>query len=418
MEKRRNYIINAIVCDAQKVREETLSSYERISINATILLVNAKSKALLDRYGVQMNVNSVLEMEEEVQVRTINGRGKIAPSQGTAEGKTILIINGRADIAPGSQEVLRSYAKILVNGSVTCPESLVYCLGNADINGSISTYPDDCIPLEHVVVLDRTFHLRVREGARYYVAKRVIALQGGISFDKMVEKNVSFFTKDLLVCESLVETAVPLFNETVDITVLPDGCAYVDGDAILDANLLARYGGKLFVHGNLTVPVDSAPVLDDVSFLRVDGVIFAVKRLLEAVNRLRPVCESIRPIGGVFLNDRVALTVTRDMLEAAEDGVSINDCVTVKFADDIPAGLLRERLVSLTDCVTIEANAAQRPVLENIVEGVVSFGDDSQINKAEDLLEAMGLDASSLSPEERERLMVENRFVKGTTVVL
>ena len=38
-----------------------------------------------------------------------------------------------------------------------------------------------------------------------------------------------------------------------------------------------------------------------------------------------------RPVGGTLLIDRVNVTVSRAALEQAEDGLSVRDCVNVRF---------------------------------------------------------------------------------------
>ena len=127
--------------------------------------------------------------------------------------------------------------------------------------------------------------------------------------------------------EALAESAVPLFDEKTDIEVLPDGCAYVDDDSLLDDTLVRRYGGKLY-----TVEVSAA------------------------------------------------------MLEDAEDGISVMDCAEVVFAGDITPALLKEKLVSLTDCACVNCTEQQRPVIEAIAQDVAHIscgGEEEESEEAE-----------------------------------
>ena len=121
------------------------------------------------------------------------------------------------------------------------------------MNGVIESYPDGCIRLKRTAVLDRTFRLRAREGALYYAAGRIAALDPALDFAALAAKNVRFSTPSLLVAESLAEAAVPLFDQETEITVLPDGCALVKDDADLDEELADRCGGKLYLLGSLYV---------------------------------------------------------------------------------------------------------------------------------------------------------------------
>ena len=79
-------------------------------------------------------------------------------------------------------------------------------------------------------------------------------------------------------------------------------------------------------------------------------------------------------MGGTLLIDRVNVTVSRAALEQAEDGLSVRDCVNVRFDPDVPADLIRERLVSLTDCVTVTCTPEQRAAIEAVARDVTDLG--------------------------------------------
>ena len=64
------------------------------------------------------------------------------------------------------------------------------------------------------------------------------------------------------------------------------------------------------------------------------------------------------------------------MLESAADGVSLTDCVTVQLQPDVDAELIRQRLVSVVDCVNVLCTDEQRSAVELVSENVVHFGED------------------------------------------
>ena len=78
---KKNKMINAATCDARAVTEESLAGYENITINAAILIVGERSKELLNKYPVTMNVANVLEVPDgdNITVQAINGKGEIGP---------------------------------------------------------------------------------------------------------------------------------------------------------------------------------------------------------------------------------------------------------------------------------------------------------------------------------------------------
>ena len=315
--------INAEICDARKVQEETLAAYDEIRINSVIVLVSPAAQALLNKYPVSMNASAVLETEEDVQLSMVNGRHVMEPGGALPEGKSYLMVNGMLDVAPGCEELLKRYVGITVNGVVTCPKSLAGCFAKAQINGKLETYPDGAVLLKGTAVLDRTFRLRAREGALYHAARRVVALAPDIGFEALAEKNVRFSTKELFVAESLAEAAVPLFGDQTDIQILPDGCALVNDSAVLDETLLRRFGGKLYVRGDLVLPGGCAPLLKQISYLRVEGTLLAARGLEDAVHSLDAVYESLCIVGGTLLIDRVDVTVSRAALEQAEQKVAV-----------------------------------------------------------------------------------------------
>ena len=349
--------IHAAVCDARKVQESSLSAYERMEIHAALLLVSRETRPLLDQYPVELSAAHVLELEADAKIASINGKMQLQPGQAAPEQTVLMVI---------------------VNGSVSCPESMVPLLSMVQVNGTIEAYPDSCIRLKRRAVLDRSFHLRAKQDALYYAARQIIALAPDIRWDVLAEKHVRFATQTLLLAEGQAEAALPLFGDQTDIVLLPDGCAYVEDDAVLNKALLQQHGGKLYIEGNLVVGRDSAPWLGQVSYLHVTGDLLVARDLAEAVQAIHPVYRRLRVVAGTLVSGKTAVTVDRAMLEAAEDGLSLFDCANVTFREDIPAGLLQERLAGLEDCVNVTCTPEQRAAVEMAAHDVVRITDTCQ----------------------------------------
>ena len=370
--------INAAVCDARQIKESTLAAYDAIVINAALLLADAASQELLHQYPVTCNAVQTLDISGDVKVSQVNGRKELGPGTSAPKVPTFLMVNGVLDIAPGAEAALSGYVGIQVNGQIICPESLSGLLSGASVNGQIEVYPDDCIRLKRTVVLDRTFALRARQGARYFAGRRVVALAKDIDFSKLADMQVSFVTRELLVAESLAEAAIPLFSPDTEITILPDGCAYVADSAKLDESLLRRWGGKLYINGDLTLDQGSAPWLEQVSFLQVNGDILAPKSLSEAVCAVAGSYHKLQIVGGLLIRDKISVTVDRAMLESAADGVTLADCVDVRLRPDVDPELIRRRLVSVVDCVNVLCSDEQRSAVELVSENVVNIGEKEE----------------------------------------
>ena len=136
MENKKVLKITCYVCDARKVQESTLAAYERIEIVCDILLAGPEAKKLLANYAVSVTADQVLDLEGEVRISSVNGAAEIHPGQVLPDGKWFLTVNGNLDIAPSSEDVLKSYLGISVNGSVTCPQSLAALLSAVSVRTS------------------------------------------------------------------------------------------------------------------------------------------------------------------------------------------------------------------------------------------------------------------------------------------
>lgn len=373
MENKKNLEINTAVCDVRSVTEELLSAYGAVTINAANIIVNQTSQALLGRYAVKLNCANTMTIPEDTRFSTINGSMTIAPGQAVPEEKLFLMVNGPLDIESGCEDVLKSYVGMSVNGPVTCPASIAGLLGAFQVNGPIRIYPDGAIRLKSRVILDRVFYLRAKQDALYYAASRIVALSPDIDFGKLAEKNVRFATKTLLVSESLAEAAVPLFDEKTDIIVLPDGCAWIDDDAELNEALVKRRGGKLCIDGDLTVAPDAAGLLGQVSFLRVKGDLLVCRSLRDQVLDMDAKYDGLYVVGGTLIKDRAQAEISAAMLEAAEEGVSVAGCANVVITEDVTLELLKEKLVSIVSCASVQCTKEQRPVIETLAENVAAI---------------------------------------------
>lgn len=387
MENKKTLRINCATCDIRNLSEETLSQYEKVEINAATILTNQAAQTLLGKYVVAINAATNFSVEGDVRFSTFNGPVTLSPGQSVPQEKTIAVINGPLTLEPGCEEQLKGYISAVINGPVTCPASMTGLLSRFHINGPIRPYPDGATILKRSTVLDRFFHLRARQDALYYAATRVIALAPDIDFARLAEKNVRFVTRTLIVSESNTEAAVPLFDDKADIVVLPDGCAYVDDDAQLNEALLKRCGGKLYIGGDLIIGPDSAALLDQVSYLKIDGDLLVCRSLRDRVLSLDASYDRLFVVGGVLLTDRAQVELSAAMLEAAEDGVSVKDCASVSIAEDVTPELLREKLVSIKDCAAVQCTPEQRPVIEELacdVAQIVSGNEEEESGENEE----------------------------------
>lgn len=361
--KKKKLAVSTGLCDAREVREETLAQYDQVAISSGLVLTTAESRALMGRYGVQISTGIVIDVPGGIPFSMVNGSAHFTPGQSVPEGKRGLLVNGSLEIAEGSEAVLDSYAAIVVNGSVEAPESMAGLLSAVLVNGSTNVYPNGAIRLGASETLDRAFSLRARKDALYYARRRIIALSPDIDFAALAAKNVRFKTKKLIVAESLVEAAVPLFDEQTKIRIVPDGCALLEEEElVLNADTAELWGGNIMAEGDVYIP-EAGPWLETLSFLWASGCVRAVRGAVHRLHAIGAKYDELRIVGGTLLRDAQNVCVTRTMLENAPDGLSIDSCDHVLFAEDIPASLLKEKLVSLWDCASVSCTQTQKEVL-------------------------------------------------------
>ena len=367
MEQKKKMRINCAVCDMSSVAESTLAAYDFILVNAALVLTSAKTQELMPKYHVSVNAATVLEKPDNAELKVVNGKCEIMP--GDVPGQPMmLLVNGALEIGKGTEENLRHYALIHVNGRVTYPDSLSGKLDMLRVNGSTECYPADAIRLDSSFVVDKTFRLRSKAGP-YYARRRVVILSGNVDVTALQSKGVRFLTKTAVLAESLAEAALPLFDERTEIHIVPDGCAYVDGDAALNEALLKRYGTKLYIAGDLVLDMESEPAIGQLEYLKVLGSVQLPGKLVNAFSALSFEYDSLEPVKGLVIRDKVSFTLDKGLLERHPEGVTLIDCVQVKLDKDIPPEWIEERLM-IKDCVNVSCAPEQRSSVEAAGSGV------------------------------------------------
>lgn len=383
----KTLVVNCACCDATQTQEQTLQAYDQVVINAATVLVSPESAQVLHRCNVSLNCANVVTAPAGTRLVSQNGRYTITGGE-RSDQPIVLMVNGALTIEPGAGDALKHYVTITVNGSALYPESLAAQVRSIQVNGASECYPDDAILLKRTFVVDRVFLLRAKT-ANYFAARRVVLTDCALDVASLVKKGVRFLTRTAIIAEPLLEAALPLFGEEVEIIVIPEGCAFVNDDLALDAKALRKYGGKLYINGDLTLDSCSAADLSELVFLRVSGTVRLPARLADAFDSIDAVYGKRKVLRNVCLCDRLHVKVGRAALER-EDGVSVCDCGTVTLAKDIPPQLITERL-DICDCGAVKCTPEQRDAVEAVCTDVGAIQDDSGETGSEDGLSLGGL---------------------------
>lgn len=371
----KKLLINCGECDARNVAEETLAAYETVTINCGSVLVTPETKNLLNRYGVILNCGDVLELEKDVKLTSINGSHQIRNGD-VLEQKTYLEVNGSLEIGPGTQEILKQYVGIHVNGKATYPESLSGCLGMLKVNGSTICYPDDAIVLKANAVIDRLFALRAKEKL-YWSSKRMIMVDEKLDAAILEKKGATFSAKQVILAESKVEDLIGLIDEKAEIIIVPDGTAVITDDVELDSMTLKKYGTKLYIVGDLKVVSDEDDVLSKLEYLNIRGdasVVAELKnKLMEVITEITGDLKIIKKPKGRILGDKMSLRISKWLLEQEPEGIHVADCMKLTLDEDIPSQLILDKL-SISDCMEVKCTPEQEAAVAAIAEDVMAIG--------------------------------------------
>lgn len=370
----KKLMINCSSCDTRKVREETLAAYESIVINAAVVFTNSESRLLLDKYHVTMNCAQVLDVEGDVQVSTINGKGQIKCTDVPAKS-VFLVVNGALEIGPGTEKVLEKYVGILVNGSILYPESLSGSLGMMTANGSATCYPDGAVVLKNSAVIDRTFALRAKNSL-YWAKKRLIMVDSLLDPGALAAKGAFFSGREAIVAASKAEGMVPLIDEKTDIILVPDGTAVILDDVSLGDVTVRKYGTKLYIAGDLTVDGDSGAALEMLEYLNVRGDVKVIPELrellLEKAVEIGGEVLAPRHLAGRVISDKISAKVSAWLLDQEPDGIHVEDCAAVKLDKDLSREQILERL-TISDCAVVYCTPEQEDAVTAVCEDVAQI---------------------------------------------
>ena len=363
-------VINCAGCDTRKALKENYEQYESITINAATVVTNSNGKAFLQALPITLNCANVQEVPDDVDLITVNGKAEIKSSDAVPENPFLLLVNGSLIIGPNTEKYLGRCVGMTINGSVRYPESMTAYLGKMNVHGSSSCYPDGSIILKSNAVIDGLFTLRAKESL-YWSPRRLIMTDPDLDPQKLQEKGCRFASKEVILTQSKVEAMIDLISEDSDIIIVPDGTAVVLDDLTLDAKALRRFGDKLYVAGDVEVPLEG-DCLDSLQYLVVKGDAVIPQqhrdRFMEVLTDLEGEVEILKP-RGFRIEDRLSLKITGWMLQQHPDGLDVRSCMTVSLSPE----LTKEQIVNqlyIADCAVIRCTEDQEAAVSMISEDV------------------------------------------------
>lgn len=353
--------VNAVVLDLRKLSQETLDAYEKCSMNAAVALTTPRVQRLLAEKGIRLNVASCINEEDlSVKVNTLNGKVTLDDT-GVPEGKVVLVlvVNGILTLKPETAAALEHYEKIIVNGKLYCPASLASAaLSKCSVNGEVSIYPDEAVVLNGVVKLDRSFLFRAQPKL-YWTDWMFVAMDPKLDAPALAASGATFAGRKAVLTESNAKVLAPLFADDTELMILPDGTAVLEDDLELSAGTLRRYGTRLYVAGDVTVPEGVEELLGRMEYLHVAGDVLLPAALEEAFYGI-PDLEygSLRVLLGHAIVGSPRLKLGKAMLDLYPQGVTCVDCAMVGLEETLEPDVIAKKL-RFDGCAMVRCTEAQ-----------------------------------------------------------
>ena len=376
MSEKRNLMINCDVCDARNTKEEYLSGYEQIMINTDLLLVSAESRGVLERLPAICNTDNTLEVDDDANL-IFQNRSTEINSKSVFPADTVLAVNGDLLIhSDTSRQTLETLRAVNVTGSLLCPASLLTCIKDLYVTGEIKTYPDDCVVLPPVFTPDEYFHLRAKEGQKYYAEQEIRLIAPGIDLGTLRDKKVQFISPRFFVPAEKAADALELFNETASMEVIPQGYVFVDTGKELSESLLKKYGNRLFFRGDLTLIEGSIPLLSRLEKLYVSGTILVPENLAEDFYQFDVECSSVKVVKEEkrrILENSPRIVLDKDILTASPPGVLIRNSAVLTIEENItPQDILDH--VEIVNCSRVDCTENQKAAVYQKSTNVPQIG--------------------------------------------
>ena len=357
--------VDAVVLDLRHLTEETLAAYDQCEMDAVFALTNPQVQVLLSQYGVKLNVVQSIHCEEDAETTTINGKATL---DGTSipEKKRVMVVNGKLSVKPDGVKALEQYCGIVVNGKLYCPESLASVVtAKCTVNGKLCLYPDDAVILNSTTRLDKVFLLRAQPKL-YWAEKLFIAVDPKLDAEALAAKGARFSSQKAILTERNAEILAPLFTEETELVILPEGTAVLEDDLELSAGTLRRYGTRLYVAGDVTVPEGAEELLGRMEYLHVAGDVLLPAALEEAFCAIPELeYQKLKLLKGHAIVGAPKLRLNREMLQLYPEGIVCVGCAMVTLDAALEPDTIAKKL-TFEDCAMVKCTALQ----ENAVNAV------------------------------------------------
>lgn len=368
--------INAGSLDLTEITSEKLAAYDSVSLNCGMLILNPTARKLLAESGVALNAGIYIDVPDNARIINLNGPSDIFADAVVPEN-CVLMCNGSLHLHPGSADAVAAYASVFVNGRLILPESMRGALSRIIHNGGILCYPDGAQYVSGDITVNRRFARMIGNGAFLFTGGEAFLTETAVDAAALLEKNVVIHAEKAYVSDEIADGDL-LFDMQTEIVSIPAGYAFVRTEETLrlDATTAARFGKKLFVAGDIRVEAGDAEALNAFENIMVCGNANISEALLPAWNARCRRADSVSYIDDSrVISELTEAVISRELLEACECGLSIEECHRVTILPDVEPALLAEKVKRMSECTACVCTEAQQSALQLVADETIFFRD-------------------------------------------
>ncbi|MBE5772073.1 MAG: hypothetical protein E7336_11960 [Clostridiales bacterium] len=369
MEK-KHLKISAGLVDLTDVQPEALTHYHAITVSSGVVLVTPRTRRLLAEFGAILNCGGVIDVPDGCQLNNING-GTTLTEHTQVVDNTVLLVNGHLRLAPGSQETIRKYAKIMVNGPLILPEGLQGQCSGIIQNGQQIVYPDGADYVEGNIQINDRFLRRIKKDAAFFTRSSAFLIEENVDVQALLDQNILIHAKTAYVSENYPDGEL-LFDSNAQIISVPAGFRVIQGNLTLDQQTEAEYGKKLFVVGKCRVEMAAKNALESLEKIIVAGEAQVDEDLMDLWQARCVKADKVtrinqaRKIKGMDSD----VIISKEMLALCPRGLEIIDCKNVIILPDVEAAFLSEKILKMRGVSLCVCTQEQQSVLQLVCEFV------------------------------------------------
>lgn len=215
---------------------------------------------------------------------------------------------------------------------------------------------------------------RAKVNREYFVAEEVILQDENVDVQRLIQKNVSFRTKRVVLPATKLEECAALFDEACEFIIVPKSMSFLYENVELKPELIEKNGTRIFVYGNVRLNENSKDICSSLEKLIVKGKMIITENLLDEFRNLNVEYEQLEIVKGIQIRNQLKVKVDNELLKNNEQGIEIRNVVRVEIEIDVQAKDI-QNLLSFRNCVYVICSEMQKGAVELVAKNVAYVGE-------------------------------------------